>query len=95
MASVVKVAFDRGFSGLTPRTVREICGFGKASGRGERRSSGLTQSRDRMLSAATGGGNQSQNVKKSVITRFLITCDGRYFLRFGFDCRLRLFEYFN
>ena len=33
LASAVWVAFDRRFSGLTPRTGREICGLGKASGR--------------------------------------------------------------
>ena len=34
MASAVWVAFDRRFSGLTPRTVREICGFCNPSRQG-------------------------------------------------------------
>ena len=61
MASAVMVAFDRRFSGLTPRTGRETCGFGKASGRGARRFSGLTRSLGRMLSTTTGSGNYPFN----------------------------------
>ncbi len=57
MASAVRVAFDRRFSGLTPRTGREICGLGKAFGQGTRRFSGLTRSLGRMLSTTTGSGN--------------------------------------
>ena len=56
MASAVWVAFDRRFSGLTPRTGRETCGLRKASGRGARRFSGLPRSLGRMLSKTTGSG---------------------------------------
>ena len=55
IASAVWVAFDRRFSGLTPRTGREICGLCEASGRGARRFSGLPLAR--MLSATAGSGN--------------------------------------
>ncbi len=58
ITSDVQVAFGRRFlAGLTPRTVREICGFGKVSGRGSRRFYGLNRSLVRMLSATTGSGN--------------------------------------
>ena len=57
MASAVWVAFDRRFSGLTPRTGREICGLGKASGRGGRRFKGLPWSLGRMSSTTTGSDN--------------------------------------
>jgi len=58
MASVVKVAFGRlNFAGLTPRTGRDNCGLCNCSGRGLRRSSGLTRSLDRMSLATTVAGN--------------------------------------
>jgi len=66
MASGVLVAFDRRFSGLTPRTGREICGLCKASGRGARRFLGLPRSLARMSSTTTGSGNyQLSTVKNS------------------------------
>ena len=69
MASAVMVALDRRFSGLTPRTGRDNCGFGNCSGRGARRFSGLARSHGRMPSAVTGGGKLQVNLNIHVIPK--------------------------